>query len=278
MSLSDLFRKSKKLAALKKAAVASTVVAGVAGFSMLTKSVDSSGNVVQSSSSGSSSAGSSGAAGFASSNPVIKPPPSSSTGGSSEDRGISNSNFNPEKCMKNPTLENCTDNGLSQSDWDQFLPTDGLVVRDGRGNVVFKKCRSLTEGQATAKKEMEQEKARFDKFTTAMNVIAPVYYGGADSGYSGSHCNVQPTKVAPKEAPCPNYQNYTDLKNHYREQYYVMSNELQKKAADKSIEIYDCGSVRDNVMAAVDPNWKNDRSIASEQKSANAASGNRGIR
>jgi len=274
MSLSDLFRRNKKLTALKNAAIASTVVAGVAGFSMLTKPVDSSGNVVQTSSVGSSTsaASPSGAASFASSNPVIQPP--SNGGGSSGSGGLANSNFNPENCMKNPTLENCTDNSLTQSDWDQFLPTDGIVVRDGRGNVVFKKCRSLTEGQAAAKKEMEQEKARFDKFTTSMNVTVGGGYRGGDSGNSYDQCNVQPTKVAPKEAPCPNLQNYTEMKSYYREQYYVMSNELQKKAG----ETYECGTVRDTVMAAVDPNWKNDRGIASEQKSANTASSNRGVR
>lgn len=267
MSLSQLLRNSR-LATVKKAA-AVAAVAGAVGFGAMTKAVDSNGNVVNSTSSSSSSSPStanSGATGFASSNPVIKPSSGDSLGASS--------GYSAENCVKNPSMENCNYGTITQKDWDEFLPPNGIVVRDARGNVVFKKCRSLTEGAASAKTEMDQEKARFDKFTTAMNLNTSSYRGGGDSSYGDNYeCRVQPTTAAPKEEPCPTLKNYTELKDYYRQQYYQMSNELQSRAAKN----YDCRGVRDSVMAAADPNWKNDRGVASEVKSANAASGNRGI-
>jgi hypothetical protein len=264
MSLSQLLRNSR-LAAAKKA-VAVTVVAGAVGFGIMAKTVDSDGNVVSSTSSSiPASPSSSGATGFASSNPVIKPSSGSSMGASAD--------YSAENCVKNPTVENCNYGTITQKDWDEFLPPNGIVVRDARGNVVFKKCRSLTEGAAAAKAEMDQEKARFDKFTTAINLNTNNYRGGDDS-YNGSYeCRVQPSAVAPKEEPCPTLKNYTELKDYYRQQYYQMSNELQSKAAKN----YDCRGVRDTVMAAADPNWKNDSGVKSQVKSANAASGNRGV-
>lgn len=266
MSLNQLFRKSK-LAAFKKAAVTSAVVASVAGFSVLTKSVDSQGNVIASSagSSTASAAGSTGATGFATSNPVIKPSSSDSL------RSVV---YSPEACVKNPSVENCNSSAITQKDWDQFLPPEGIVVRDARGNVVFKKCRSLTEGAAAAKAEMDQEKTRFEKFNAAMSINVGSYHGGRESYENNYECSVKPNKAAPPEEPCPTLKNFTELKDYYRQQYYQMSNELQKRASAH----YECRGIRDNVMAASDPSWKTDRGIASQVKSANAASGNNGVR
>lgn len=269
MSLSNLFRNARKAAALKNAALASTLVAGVAGFTMMTKSVNSDGQVIENSSAGISSSGS-GATGFATSNPVIKPNSNGSSSGSSA------AHYNFNACIKNPSAENCMNNdSISQKDWDQFLPPEGIVVRDNRGNVLFKKCRSLTEGAASAKKEMEPEKARFEKFTTTMNIHTGNYNNyGDDYGNRNHACAVQPTKVAPKEEPCPTYKNYTELRDYYREQYYLMSNALQKKVQEN----YECGDIRNSVMAAVDPNWKNDPGISASPKSADAGFFNRGVR
>lgn len=268
MSLNNLFRKARKAAALKNATLATAVVAGVTGFTMMTKSVNSDGQVMESSSS--SASNDAAAAGFATSNPVIKPNSSNNTSRNSD------SSLNLEACIKNPSATTCADNNsISQQDWDQFLPPEGIVVRDSRGNVIFKKCRSLTEGAAAAKKEMEPEKARFDKFTTAMNIHAgiPNNYD-IDYGNYNSACAVRPTKAAPKEEPCPTYKNYTDLKDYYREQYYLMSNALQQKAQEN----YECRDTRNSIMAAVDANWKNDPGISDGLKGATPVSLNRGVR
>ncbi len=266
MSLSQLFRKSRLATVKKVAAVA--VVSGAVGFAAMTKTVDSKGDVINSPSSSGSSASSanSGAAGFATSNPVIKPSSGDSLGAAS-DSGA-------ENCVKNPTLENCNYGSISQRDWDEFLPPNGIVVRDARGNVVFKKCRSLTEGATAAKTEMDQEKERFNKFTTAMNLNTSSSRDVGDSSYSETYdCRVQPSTAAPKEEPCPTLKNYTELKDYYRQQYYQMSNELQSIAAKNFV----CRGVRDTIMTAADPNWKNDRGVASDGKPATAVFGNRGV-
>lgn len=269
MSLNKLFRNAR-LAAAKNTVVAATVVAGVAGFTVMTKMVDANGKVINSTPSASTSTSStnSGAAtGFVSSNPVVKP----ASGGSDASGGIS---YSPEKCMKNPSLDNCADNSITQKDWDAFLPPEGFVVRDGRGRVIFKKCRSLTEGAAAAKAEMEPEKARFDRFTTALNINTGGNYHGREDWERGSYCHVKPSSPEPEQAPCPTMKNYTDLRDYYRQQYYHMSNELQNRAQRSD----ECRDIRETVMAAADPNWRNDSGLANAKKSADAASGNRGVR
>lgn len=272
MSLNSLFRNSR-LAAAKKTVAVAAAVTSVAGFVVMTKMVDADGKVINSTpstSSSSSTANSGGAAGFASSNPVIKP----ASGGGGASGG---SSYTPEKCAKNPSVENCTDNSISQKDWDEFLPPNGIVVRDSRGNVVFKKCRSLTEGAAAAKAEMDPEKARFDKFTTAMNIHTNNghHQRGDDDGGYYHYCRVTPTSAEPKAEPCPTLKNFTDLRDYYRQQYYHMSNELQNRAKNHD----NCDGIRDSVLAAADPNWKNDRGVASQNAAAaGMASGNRGAR
>lgn len=271
MSLNRLFRNSR-IAGAKKAVVTVAAVAGVAGFVVMTKMVDANGKVINptpSTSQSPNTTNNGGASGFASNNPVLKPPSSSS--------GVSGGvSYNPENCVKNPSVENCSDNSITQKDWDEFLPPNGLVVRDGRGNVIFKKCRSLTEGAAAAKAEMDPEKARYDRFMTAMNINTNGGYRhrGDDDGGGNYQCRVQPSSPEPKAEPCPTLKNFTDLRDYYRQQYYHMSNELQNRAKNE----YDCVGVRDTVLAAADPNWKNDRGPASAKKSADAAFENRGVR
>lgn len=271
MSLSQLLRNAKKASATK--AAAAVIVAGAVGFTVLSKTVDSNGNVVDTStaSSSPSSSASTGATGFATSNPALQPASSSSTSSGTLSGAAADAAY--QNCMKNPTIQNCSA-GISQSDWDSFLPPEGLVIRDGRGNIVFKKCRSLTEGAQTAKNEMDQEKARFAKFTSTMNVNITYSGGGDGGGYSNNECLVQPSKSAPMEQPCPSYQNLTDLRDYYRQQYYEMSNKLQALVSSYP----ECTQVRDNVMAAVDPNWKSDRGIASSKQAAAPGRLNTGVR
>lgn len=270
MSLNKLFRNSR-IAAAKKSVVAAAVVAGVAGFTAVAKMVDANGKVINSTpstNSSTSSAGSGGATGFAASNPVVKPP--SDVGGGANGGAA----YTADKCAKNPSVENCTDNTITQKDWDEFLPPEGFVVRDGRGNVIFKKCRSLTEGAAAAKAEMDPEKARFDRFTTALNINTGGNYQGREDWDRGSYCHVKPSSPEPPMAPCPTMKNYTELRDYYRQQYYYMSNELQNRASRSD----ECREIRETVMAAADSNWKNDGGVAGAKKSADAASGNRGVR
>jgi hypothetical protein len=266
MSLNQLFRNAKKAAALKKAALVMTVAASAVGI-ILTKTVNSNGTGAQTSSSvrqgdRSSSAPESFAA-FAAT-PLV-PPSAVETSRAS--------NFDSAKCLQNPSVNNCNNDSLSQGDWDRFLPPEGIVLRDGRGKVIFKKCRGLTEGAKNAKFEMEQERARFDKFNTAMTLtISSAQSYREDSG-SFASCDIKSKKMAPKEEPCPTLKNYTEMKDFYRQQYYEMSNELHSQAKIN----HECIDIRDQVMAAADPTWKNDRGIASLLKATRSATANKGV-
>lgn len=242
-ALSDLLKKNNKSKVPKVAAAAVTATVVAFSFAKLTGSENND---------SSAQSDSSGAAAFASNNLTMRPEHISASSGTNGEKGSSGS------------MAGAGSDGIISDDaLEDFIPPEGIVARDGKGNVIYKRCRKLTEGQVTAKAEMEKERARYDKFATAARKYLSPSGNGGDAGYTVNNCAVSGKKV-PKESPCPSYQEYTSLRDFYSQQYYEMSNQLQRNASlDEQ-----CKGPRDLVMAAADPNWRSDRSIASEAPSA----------
>lgn len=247
-ALSDLLKKNNKskFPTVAAAAVTATVVA----FSFAKLATDEPNDSAAETSVAQSN--SSGSAAFASNNLTIRPSANNSASSSPGGSGSSAS------------MTGGSDGIISDDALEDFIPPEGIVARDGKGNVIYKRCRKLTEGQVTAKAEMEKEQARYSKFdTAAKKYLSSGGGGGGDAGYTVNNCAVSGKKV-PKESPCPTYQEYMARRDFFSQQYYEMSNQLQRNASlDEQ-----CKGPRDLVMAAADPNWRSDRSIASETPSS----------